>query len=88
MQSIEQLQRLLNTQRLTLAIVDQTQRPIYIQPSYIAKNYSMSRGTVHQRLKEMRSIAKYEKSFLQAGERKPLVKLVDFESYLRELGKL
>ncbi len=46
----------------------------------------MSATTVTRRMREMKQISKYKDSFIDGGERKPLVKLVDFEKFLNERG--
>lgn len=87
-QSVEELSKLLKQQKLCLIIYDKkANKPIYVQPSYIRHNYSMSTATVHRRLKEMKLIPEYVNSFIHAGDRKPLVKLVDFEKFLIEWGR-
>ena len=87
MQPVEEIQKLLSNRGLVLAVYDRKHdKPIYVQPAYIIQHYSMSATTVTRRMREMKQISKYKDSFIDGGERKPLVKLVDFEKFLNERG--
>lgn len=56
----------------------------YIRPFQIVKRFSMGRTTVWKYLKEMRGLKQYQDSFLDLGIKLKLVKLADFEEFLRE----
>lgn len=60
---------------------------LWVQPARLVKLFSIGRTTVWKLTKEMQSIPKYRDSFLDLGWQLKLVKLVDFEQFLKERSR-
>lgn len=59
----------------------------WARPIDLKGMFSIGRSTIYALLKEMGSIAKYRKSFLDLGHRLKLVKVADFENFLYERSR-
>lgn len=59
----------------------------WARPIDLKAMFSIGRSTIYALLKEMGSIAKYRKSFLDLGHRLKLVKVADFENFLYEKSR-
>lgn len=56
----------------------------YVQPAHLTEVFSLSRTTIYRLLNKMREKQKYKNSFLNLSWHLKLVKLSDFEQFLRE----
>lgn len=56
----------------------------YVQAGSLVKRYGVSRVTIWRLLNEMRAIQKYRNSFLDLSFNLKLVKLKDFQQFLKE----
>lgn len=57
------------------------------QPARLVQLFSIGRTTVWKLTKEMQAIPKYRDSFLDLGYQLKLVKLADFEQFLKERSR-
>lgn len=57
---------------------------VWVRSPELQKRFSLCRTTIYTLLSEMRKMPKYCQSFLDLSHTLRLVKLADFESFLRE----
>ena len=60
----------------------------YKQPTALMKIYGISRTTVWRLLDEMRTIPKYQDSFLSLTDKLKIVRLDDFHQFLQEKSRM